>query len=66
MPSSPANAANSSVSWGPPDRQEPTAPSLSQTSTRGTAPSSFSSRRCPAIKSPADLEGSIRAVIHRE
>lgn len=48
---------------GPPGADSPF---VAQTSARGTAPRSVSSRQCPAIRSAAEREGGIRAVIHRE
>lgn len=66
MPSVPRKASNSSVSLGFPPRQEPTAASLSQTSSRGAAPMRESKAQCPAIRSGPWREGIISANIIRE
>ena len=66
IPSVPRNASKSSVSFGFPALQEPTADSLSHTSSRGTAPACCSSAQCPPIRSGLCLEQIIIAKILRE
>src|ERR687883_838895 len=65
-PSVPRNAWHWSVSSLHPPRQRPIAPSPSQTSTRGTAPSRSISRHQPANTSSAHRDGSNNASNHRE
>ena len=62
----PRNAWQSAVSSLRPPRQRPTAPSPSQTSTRGTAPSEAISCHQPAIRSSAVREGISTAAAVRE
>jgi hypothetical protein len=66
MPRLPRKASNSAVSVGLPRRQHPTADSLSQTSSRGTAPMFCSSCQCPAIRSGACRDAIITAHRIRE
>ncbi|CRK60480.1 1-deoxy-D-xylulose 5-phosphate synthase [Alloactinosynnema sp. L-07] len=62
----PRNAWQSAVSSLRPPRHRPTAPSPSQTSTRGTAPNFSTSRHHPANKSSAQRFGISTAESHRE
>ena len=66
VPSTPRNAWHSAVSSVRPARHRPTAPSPSQTSTRGTAPSAAISCHQPANRSSARRVGISTADSHRE
>ena len=66
VPSTPRNAWQSPVSSTRPPRLRPIAPSPSQTSTRGTAPSASMSRHQPANRSSARRVGIKIAESHRE
>ncbi len=66
QPSSPRNASNASVSCGRPRRQDPTAPSLSQTRAFGTAPSWQITSHWPKMRSADSREQIIVPVSHRE